>query len=112
MTSQFKTFGAFISETRKTLSLSQKELASKILREEDDQPISPQYLNDIEKDRRTPSSEHMMEQFAKALSVDKDYLYYLVGSLPTDIRNQNMDKNQVSEIFQAFRGGPPPKKRS
>ncbi|MBS0325433.1 MAG: hypothetical protein JSS46_02670 [Proteobacteria bacterium] len=41
------TFGRYIADARKKLQMSQKELASQILREEDDEPISPQYLNDV-----------------------------------------------------------------
>ena len=36
------TFGRYIADARKKLQMSQKELASQILREEDDEPISPQ----------------------------------------------------------------------
>ena len=72
-------FGRHIAEARKKLSLSQKELAACIKREEDGEPISPQYLNDIERDRRSPSSDHLIQQFAKVLAVDADYLHYLAG---------------------------------
>ena len=41
------TFGSHIAQARKRLAISQKELASKVLRE-DGQPISPQYSNDRE----------------------------------------------------------------
>ena len=48
-----KTFGTIISEARRAAGLSQKELAAKV-KKEDGQPISAQYLNDIEHDRRNP----------------------------------------------------------
>ena len=97
------TFGTFVSKKRKELGISQKDLASMILREEDGQPISPQYLNDIEKDRRQPTSDHMVEQIAKVLKADKDYLYFLAGVLPADIRSQAMTPEAVVERFKAFR---------
>ena len=34
------TFGSYIADARKALHMSQKELAQRILREEDEQPIS------------------------------------------------------------------------
>ena len=46
-----QTFGKAIADARKALKISQKELAYKILKE-DGEPITPQYLNDIERDRR------------------------------------------------------------
>jgi transcriptional regulator with XRE-family HTH domain len=47
------TFGRVISEARKNRELSQKELAM-LVRKEDGNAISPQYLNDLERDRRSP----------------------------------------------------------
>jgi transcriptional regulator with XRE-family HTH domain len=48
-----KIFGTLISEARRSKGLSQKDLAAKV-KKEDGQAISPQYLNDIEHDRRNP----------------------------------------------------------
>ena len=61
-----KTFGAILSEARKAKGMSQKELAAKV-RGEDGQAISPQYLNDIEHDRRNPPSEFLIGQIAELL---------------------------------------------
>lgn len=97
------TFGRYIADARKKLQMSQKELASQILREEDDEPISPQYLNDIERDRRNPSSDHLIQQFAKVLKIDADYLSYLAGKLPEDIRRKNLSEDAVKAAFLAFR---------
>jgi transcriptional regulator with XRE-family HTH domain len=97
------TFGRYIADARKKLQMSQKELASQILREEDDEPISPQYLNDIERDRRNPSSDHLIQQFAKVLKIDADYLSYLAGKLPEEIRRKNLSEDAVKEAFLAFR---------
>lgn len=97
------TFGGYIAEARKRLQMSQKELAARILREEDQQPISPQYLNDIERDRRNPTSDHLIQQFAKVLKINADYLHYLVGILPEEIRQKNLPEEAVTEAFMAFR---------
>ena len=97
------TFGRYIADARKKLQMSQKQLASQILREEDDEPISPQYLNDIERDRRNPSSDHLIQQFAKVLKIDADYLSYLAGKLPEEIRRKNLSEDAVKAAFLAFR---------
>lgn len=100
---EITTFGAYIAEARKKLQISQKELAACILREENQEPISPQYLNDIERDRRNPSSDHLIQQFAKALKIDADYLHYLAGKLPEEIRQKNLSEDAVKTAFMAFR---------
>ena len=100
-----QTFGEAISQGRKKLGWSQKELASKIIREEGE-AISPQYLNDIEQNRRNPSSDHMVHQFSEVLSIDADWLYYLAGKFPADVRQKKMSQQEVSQAMVAFRSGP------
>ena len=89
------TFGGVIAEARKDRGLNQKELAS-LIKREDGAPISPQYLNDIEHDRRSPSSERLVRQFADVLGIDPDYLYHLADRLPEDIRKSGLSQKQVS----------------
>lgn len=97
------TFGACIAEARKGLKMSQKELAERIFLEEEGKAISPQYLNDIERDRRNPTSDHLIQQFAKVLKIDANYLHYLVGKVPDDIRQMNLSADEVKAAFMAFR---------
>jgi len=97
-----KTFGSAISNARKAKGWALKDLATRVLRE-DEEPISPQYLNDIEHNRRSPSSDRMVQQFADALGIDRDWLYYLAGRFPDDIRGKNLSQKQVSEAMVAFR---------
>ena len=99
------TFGTYIAEARKGLKKSQKELAANI-RREDGEAISPQYLNDIEHDRRSPSSDHLINQFAQVLNVAADYLHYLAGKLPDEIRELNLNEKQVEQAFLVFRKNP------
>lgn len=96
------TFGQVIANSRKELGISQRELASKVMKE-DGNPISPQYLNDIERDRRNPPGDYLLEQFAQQLDLDKDYLYFLAGKLPSELRSGNTTPRQVQEAFKAFR---------
>ena len=96
------TFGSYVSKRRKELGLSQKDMAGLVLREEDLKPISPQYLNDIERDRRKPSSDHLVRQFASALNEkNADYLFYLVGTIPEEFRS--LPREHAEEVFKAFR---------
>ena len=99
------TFGSYILKLRKEKGISQKDLASKILREEDEKAISPQYLNDIERDRRNPTSDHLINQFAAALEVEPEYLFYLAGTLPKDLVEAGRGRAEVVEFFNAFRRG-------
>jgi len=97
-------FGKIITEARKKAGLSQKELAEKI-KKEDGEAISPQYLNDIERDRRNPPPEYLIVQFAKELKLPKDYLMAAAGSLPPDLKKivTDSDPQAVDRAFQAFR---------
>ena len=96
------TFGQVIATARKELGISQRELALRALKE-DGTPISPQYLNDIERDRRNPPGDHLLEQLARELALDKDYLYFLAGKFPSDVRSGTSSPKQVKEAFKAFR---------
>jgi transcriptional regulator with XRE-family HTH domain len=97
-------FGRLIASARKELKLSQKELAEKILKE-DGVAITPQYLNDIEHDRRNPSSDYLVKQFSKVLKVSADVLMGLAGSLTEEDRKrvQRASTEQVDKAFYAFR---------
>lgn len=95
-------FGRFIADARKKLNMTQKELSTKIMRE-DGNPISPQYLNDIERDRRRPSSDHMIQQFAQVVELNADYLHYLNGRFPEQERQQQLTEDQFNTRMLAFR---------
>jgi transcriptional regulator with XRE-family HTH domain len=105
------TFGQCISIARKAKGWSQKELASKIIRE-DGNAISPQYLNDIEHDRRSPTSDHMVNQFVVILEIDSNWLYYLAGRFPDYIRERKYTRHELNELMMAFRAPPPKDKGS
>lgn len=104
MTDDMTSFGSLISSARKAAQLSQKELAAKILKE-DGEAITPQYLNDIEHDRRSPSSDHLVKQFAKVLKVSPYALSAAAGMLAEDDRKlvQKSTPEQVVEALLAFR---------
>lgn len=99
-----RTFGKTISEARKRLCISQKELASRV-KKDDGSEISAQYLNDIEHDRRNPPAEIMIVQFADELQLDRDYLCMIAGSIPKDILEKVLRSSDehVSREIKAFR---------
>ena len=78
MAQEETTFGSAIADARKKKGWSLKDLCAKVLREDGD-AISPQYLNDIEHDRRSPSSDRMVTQFAEALGLGDDVVVYPTG---------------------------------
>ncbi len=104
MTLDMTSFGRLISSARKELKMSQKELAEKIVKE-DGESITPQYLNDIEHDRRTPSSDYIVNQFATVLNVPPNVLFGAVGVLPQDTRKlvQQSTPKKVEQAYVAFR---------
>jgi len=97
-----ESFGKVISDARKRLGLSQKEAASSLYKEEGG-TISPQYLNDIEHDRRNPPADHILQQLAKLLDINKDNLYFLAGQIPSDLRDTTYKPEQLQAAFKAFR---------
>lgn len=95
-------FGRILTDARRQVGLSQRELASRILKE-DGEPISPQYLNDLERDRRNPPSRHLLKQFAATLNLPEEYLDFVAGQLPEDLRNGSYAPDQIQAAFHAFR---------
>ena len=96
------TFGQIIAEARKQAALSQKELAARVIKE-DGSAISPQYLNDIERDRRNPPSEYLIGALAHQLHLDPGYLYYVAGQIPPDLRDGSRRPEEIQRAFVAFR---------
>ena len=102
------TFGSIIAEERKKAKLSQKELAV-LVKKEDGTSISPQYLNDIERDRRNPTSDFLIEQFAAALKIDPGRLYYFAKRIPEDVKPTAENEAKFVKAFRAFRRDRPRK---
>ncbi len=96
------TFAEMISTARKRAGLSQRELMVHI-KKEDGTPISPQYLNDLEHERRNPPGPHMLKQFAKVLDIDYDELFFAANQYPEDLTAQPHPPEKIRAAFQAFR---------
>jgi transcriptional regulator with XRE-family HTH domain len=95
-------FGQTISQARRQAGMSQKDLAA-MIRKEDGAAISPQYLNDLERDRRNPPGEHLLKQFAGVLQIAPEYLYFVAGHYPEDLRDRGYAPERVAAAFRAFR---------
>lgn len=104
MTLDMTSFGRLIASARKSKELSQKELAALVIKE-DGEAITPQYLNDIEHDRRSPSSDHIVNQFARVLGLKPGPLFASVGVFREEDRNRikKSTPEKVDEALLAFR---------
>jgi transcriptional regulator with XRE-family HTH domain len=97
-----QTLGNVLAEARKKRGKSLKDITLRV-KKEDGSSISPQYLNDIEHDRRTPSPI-VLEQLAKVFELATEYLFFLAGSIPEDLaKARGVTENQVVEAYKAFR---------
>jgi transcriptional regulator with XRE-family HTH domain len=105
MSLDMSSFGSAVASARKNKGWSQKELAAKIIKEEDQAPITPQYLNDIEHNRRSPTSSHLVKQFARVLDIDAEILFAVIGMLPEKERKlvSKSTPEAVGDAFVAFR---------
>jgi transcriptional regulator with XRE-family HTH domain len=97
-------FGKIVSDARRKLGMSQKDLALKI-KKESGEAISAQYLNDIEHDRRNPPSEFLILQFARELKLPREFLILAAGAVPEDMKEKvaALKPEAVEAAFQAFR---------
>ena len=96
------TFGDAITQARRDKKLSQKQVAAGTLKE-DGRAISPQYLNDIEHDRRNPPSENIVRQLADTLDLGLDYLLFLAGRFASDVLEMSRDQEDITMAMRAFR---------
>ena len=94
-------FGKSIAEKRKEIGISLKDMASRI-RKDDGTTITPQYLNDVERSRRNPPSEHIILQIADILDMSSDYLLFLAGKTPGDISKEHSPE-KINNAYVAFR---------
>ncbi|MEX2177770.1 MAG: helix-turn-helix transcriptional regulator [Gemmatimonadaceae bacterium] len=96
-----QSFGDVVAAERKRRVWSLRELADRVPSEKGS-PISPQYLNDIEHNRRVPA-ELVIEGLAKALGLTKDYLFHLAGKLPPDLAAKGSSPAVIEQAYKAFR---------
>jgi transcriptional regulator with XRE-family HTH domain len=95
-------FGQVIKRRRRELGLTQRDVAARI-RFEDGRAISRPYLVELEHNTRRPPRAYLIEQFARALSLRADVLYFAAGRLPADLEGRDVSDALVIVAFQAFR---------
>jgi transcriptional regulator with XRE-family HTH domain len=94
--------GDIINQARRARRWSLRQLAEKI-KKEDGTSISPQYLNDIELNRRNPSL-HVLSELAHALGLDRDQLLRIAGEAETAVREYfDGYPEQEEAVMQLFR---------
>jgi transcriptional regulator with XRE-family HTH domain len=94
--------GDIINEARRTRRWSLRQLAEQI-KKEDGTSITPQYLNDIELNRRSPS-QHVLSELARVLEIDRDYLLRIVGEAEAVVREYFEEYPEQEEaVMRLFR---------
>lgn len=94
-------FGATVRAARKERTLSQRQVADKV-HKEDGSTITQQYLNDIELDHRVPSA-FVIKELARVLHLDPDLLDAMAGQLPRDVDLGRHKPEQILKAMKAFR---------
>lgn len=89
-------FGQTITKHRQLMGLTQKALAAKV-------SLSPQYMNDIEKDNRSPTSPALLDDLAKALHIAPEILYFKAGRLMPDCYRVEATAERIAAAYEAFR---------
>jgi len=87
--------GTYIKTFRRKQKTYQKDLALRIM-------ITPQYLNDLENNRREPS-DSVLQKLSDALGFDLDFGYLLIGKLPPDLRG-TPTKDKMAKAYKIMRG--------
>jgi transcriptional regulator with XRE-family HTH domain len=95
-------FGQVIKRRRRELGLTQRKVAQRV-RFEDGRAISGPYLVELERNTRRPPRAYLIEQFARALSLKADVLYFAAGRIPADLEERDVSDALVIVAFQAFR---------
>jgi hypothetical protein len=98
---KWKPLGKSYASERREHRLVLKKIAEQIIKA-DGYPISVQYLDNLEKDLRTPSPA-LIPQFAEVLQLPADLLYCALGLFPPDILKSVETRDQLLSALQTFR---------
>lgn len=94
------TLGRVIAERRNAHGFSLKDLG-RLVRKEDGQGVSAQYLHDIERDRRTPSPQ-VLGELARVLGVDVHYLASVAGQCPAEVTDYLRERPECGRAVAAL----------
>jgi len=76
-----------VRQTRKQRGLTQQQLAAQIKTEEE-RAITQSYLADIEAGHHPQPRPHLIEEFARALSINRYVLYLAARTVPPEVAEQ------------------------
>ena len=94
--------GDAIHQARRAHKLTLRQLADQVTKD-DDTPISPQYLNDIELHHRVPTP-HVLRELARVLELDADTLLALAGAADVVVREYVASHPEQTEaVIRLFR---------
>lgn len=88
-------FGSTINICLIDCNMTQRDLAKQI-------GMSPQYLSDIIQGKRIPPDRWVL-RFSEILNIPSDYLFFMLGSVPTDIQVMDLEIGQVMKGWASFR---------
>jgi transcriptional regulator with XRE-family HTH domain len=80
-------FSSMVRARRKELGLTQIEVAARI-RVEEGRSINQAYLADIERGQHPNPRPHLIEEFARALELDRDVLYLAARQVPPEVADE------------------------
>ena len=92
--------GEVVKQARQARSLTLRRLAEQVIKE-DNTPISPQYLFDIEVHHRVPAP-HVLQELAQVLELDYDTLLACAGAADTVVRDYLEEHPQHTEAVIKF----------
>jgi transcriptional regulator with XRE-family HTH domain len=92
-------FGSLLKKLRLKNNYSLRQLAQKIIKD-DGKPLSPSYLNDIERGRRNPPSAYIVEQLAKLLGEDVDFLLHEAGKTATEVERIIKEEPKIGALLR------------
>jgi transcriptional regulator with XRE-family HTH domain len=81
-------FALMVRRKRKALGLTQQQAAQRIRTEEEGRPITQSYLADIETGHHPNPRPHLIEEFARALGIDRYVLYLAARTVPPEVAEQ------------------------
>ena len=95
-----ETFGQIIASERRARQLSLKDIAEQVLKA-DGHHISVPYLDNLEKDTRTPS-QGLIPPFAYVFQLPTDLLYATLGLFPPDLLDAFETREYLISALEVF----------
>lgn len=97
-------FASMIRARRKELGLTQKQVCGRI-RTEEGRAIGQTYLAEIERGHHPNPRPHLIEEFARALEIDRDVLYLAARQVPPEVAEElrRLTPEQRAAAWRVFK---------